>query len=89
MNQLIRRDKNKFKDEKQRHRADKFEAQTAPLDFRNMAGLNLQKSGKNKKTLKDIGKEWIMSKKKRDRKSRVVNVDGFQVRGVGVLMIFE
>tara|TARA_B100000161_G_scaffold246002_1_gene201250 strand:+ start:350 stop:514 length:165 start_codon:yes stop_codon:yes gene_type:complete len=54
-----------------------------------MAGLNLQKSGKNKKTLKDIGKEWIMSKKKRDRKSRVVNVDGFQVRGVGVLMIFE
>ena len=85
LNQLIRRDKNKFKDEKQRHRADKFEAQTAPLDFRNMAGLNLQNSSK-KKTLKDIGNEWIMSKEKRDRKSRIVNVDGFQVRCVlGVL----
>ena len=81
LNQLIRRDKNKFKDEKQRHRADKFEAQTAPLDFRNMAGLNLQNSSK-KKTLRDIGNEWIMSKKKRDRKSRIVNVDGFQVRCV-------
>ena len=83
LNQLIRRDKNSFKDEKQRHRADNFEAHSAPLDFRNMAGLKLQSKSK-KKTLRDIGNEWIINKTKRNRKSRIVNVDGHQVRDLCV-----
>ena len=83
LDRLIRRDKNSFKDEKQRHRADNFEAHSAPLDFRNMAGLKLQSKTK-KKTLRDIGNEWIINKTKRNRKSRIVNVDGHQVRDLCV-----
>ena len=78
LNQLIRRDKNDFKDEKQRHRADKFEAQTAPLDFRNIAGL-VPPGTKKSKSLSDISNDWLKTKKKRARKSRTVNVDGYSV----------